>query len=84
MMWLLSEADNKMLKKYLSVVTHTNKMGLEINERKAQFMLLVVSRKPYNENEYVKLGTETVGDCMYFDKSLTNKNELIPETEKEL
>jgi len=51
MVWSLSEADNKMLKKYLSVVTQTNKKGLEINERKAQFMLRVVSRKPYNENE---------------------------------
>ena len=36
------------------MVTQTNKMGLEINERKTKFML--VSRKPYNENKYVKLG----------------------------
>jgi hypothetical protein len=41
-------------------------MGLEINERKTKFML--VSRKPYNENEYVKLGAhnfERLEDCIY-------------------
>ena len=66
---------------FTSVVTQTNKMGLEINERKTKFML--VSRKPYNENEYLRLGThnfERVEDCIYFGKILTNKNELIPAT----
>jgi len=48
------------------VVTQTNKMGLEINESKTTFMLL--SRKLYDENEYVKPGTynfERVEDCIY-------------------
>lgn len=48
---------------------------------------MLVSRNPCNENEYVKLDTynsQKVEDCIYFDKILTNKNELIPETEKEL
>jgi hypothetical protein len=66
-------------------------MALEINKRNTRFM--IVSRKPYNEYEYVKLGTynfERVEDCIYiyifffFVKILTNKNELIPEIEKEL
>jgi hypothetical protein len=60
-------------------------MGLEINERKTKLML--VSRNPYNENECVKLDTynfESLEDCIYFGKIVTNKNELIPETEKEL
>ena len=38
-------------------------MGLDKNERKTTFF--IVSRKPYNEREYVKLGTynfETVKD----------------------
>jgi len=39
---------------FTSLDKQTNKMGLEIN-KKRQFM--IVSRKPYNENEYVTLGT---------------------------
>jgi hypothetical protein len=33
-----------------SLVKQTNKMELEINEKKTKFM--VVSQKPYNENEH--------------------------------
>ena len=46
---------------------------------------MIVSRKPYNENEYVKLGTynfEIVKDYTYFGSIITNKNESRPETEK--
>jgi len=75
-----------MLKKYIHEWSHkTNKMGLEISERKTKLML--VTRNPYNENKYVKLGTynfERMEDCVYSGKILTNKNELILETEKEL
>jgi len=42
---------------------------------------------PYNENEYVNLGTcnfEIVKDCMYLGKILTNKNELRPEIAKRI
>jgi len=38
---------------------------------------MIASRKPYDENKYVKLGTynfETVNDYTYFGKCLTNKN----------
>jgi len=48
---------------------------------------MMVSRKPYNENGYVKLGTynfEIVKDYTYLGTVLKNKNELRPETEKEL
>jgi hypothetical protein len=38
---------------FTSLVEQTNKMGLEIDKKIAKFM--IVSRKPYNENEYVKL-----------------------------
>jgi len=50
-------------------------IGLEINEKKTKFM--IVSPKPYNENEYVKLGTYNfaiVKDYTYFHTVLTNKN----------
>jgi hypothetical protein len=40
---------------FTSLVEQTNKMGLQIHEKKTQFMR--VSQKPYNENEHVKLGT---------------------------
>jgi hypothetical protein len=47
-----------------SLMEQTNKMGLEINENKTKCM--IVSRKPYNEHEYVKLCTydfEIVEEC---------------------
>jgi hypothetical protein len=59
------------------------KMGLEINEKRAKFM--IVSQKPYNENEYVKIGTynfKIVKYYTFFFSVLTNKNELRPELEK--
>jgi hypothetical protein len=37
------------------LVKQTNKMGLEINGKKTTFMIVV--RKPYSDNEYVKLHT---------------------------
>ena len=48
---------------------------------------MIVSRKPYKENEYVKLGTynfETGKDYTYLGTILTNKNKFIPETEKRI
>jgi hypothetical protein len=39
---------------------------------------MIVSRKPYNENEYVKLHTyncETVKDYTYFGTIQTHKNQ---------
>jgi hypothetical protein len=47
---------------------------------------MIVLQKPYYENGYVKLGKhnfEIVKDCTYLGTSLTNKNELRPEIEKE-
>jgi len=67
------------------VIMQTNMIGLEINEKKTKFM--IVSPKPYNENEYVKLGTYNfaiVKDYTYFHTVLTNKNELRPEIEKRI
>ena len=48
---------------------------------------MILSQKPYNENEYVKLGTynfEIVKDNTHFGTILINKNELWPETEKRI
>ena len=48
---------------------------------------MMVSRKPYNENGYVKLGTynfEIVKDYTYLGTVLTNKNGLKTGIEKEL
>jgi len=45
---------------------------------------MIVSQNPYNENEYINLGTynfEIVKDYTYIDKILTNKNGLRPEIE---
>jgi len=58
-------------------------MGLEINEKKTKFM--IVSQKPYNENEYVKIGYYNFGKVKYYTyifTVLTNKNLLRPELEK--
>jgi hypothetical protein len=55
------------------VTGRTNKMELRLNAKKAEFM--VVSRQPYSENKYVKLGTyniEIVKDCTYLGTVLTN------------
>jgi hypothetical protein len=60
-------------------------MGFEVNGKKTNFM--IVSQKPYTENEYVKTGTcnfEIVKHCTYLAKILTNKNELRPEIEKRI
>jgi hypothetical protein len=60
-------------------------IGLEINGKKTKFM--IVSPKPYSENEHVKLRTYNfviVKDYTYFHKVLTNKNELRPEIEKRI
>jgi hypothetical protein len=49
-------------------------MGLEIKAKKNKFVM--VSRMPYNENQYVKLGThnfETVKDCTNLGTILTNE-----------
>jgi hypothetical protein len=46
---------------------------------------MIVSGKPYNENEYVKLGTyhfET--DYNFFGTNLTNKNKFRPEIAKRI
>jgi len=40
---------------FTSLVDKTDKMGLEINDKKKKFV--IVSRKPYNKNECTKLGT---------------------------
>jgi hypothetical protein len=37
---------------FTSLVEETNKIRLEINEKKTKFM-----RRPYSENEYVTIGT---------------------------
>jgi hypothetical protein len=45
---------------------------------------MIVSRKPYSGNEYVKIVTrnfEIVKDYTYLSKILKNKNELRPEIE---
>jgi hypothetical protein len=50
-------------------------MELKINGKEAEFM--VVSRKPYIENKYVKLGkyfTEKVKGCTYLGTILINKS----------
>jgi hypothetical protein len=46
---------------------------------------MIALRKPYNENEYVKLGTynfEIVKGNTYLGTNLTNENKLRPEIEK--
>jgi len=48
---------------------------------------MIASRKPYNENEYVNLGTynfEIVKDYTYLGTNLTNENELRPEIGKKI
>jgi hypothetical protein len=65
------------------ITSATNKMRLKINEKEAKFM--IVSQKPYSENEYVNLGTynfEIVTYYTYLFTVLTNKNKLRPELEK--
>jgi hypothetical protein len=50
-------------------------MELKLNGKKAEFV--IVSRKPYIENKYVKLGTyniEIVKDYTYLGTILTNKS----------
>jgi hypothetical protein len=68
---------------FTSLVEETNQMGLEMKGNKTKFM--IASRKTYNENKYVKLGTYNfviIKDYMYLGTNLTNENELRPEIEK--
>jgi uncharacterized protein involved in tellurium resistance len=68
---------------FIALTEEANRVGLEINEKNTTFM--TVSRKSYNENENVKIGTynfEIVKDYTYLGTVLTNKNELRPEIEK--
>ena len=58
-------------------------MGLEINEKNTKFM--IVSQKPYSENEYVKIGTHNLEKVKYYTylfTVLTNKNVWRPEFAK--
>jgi hypothetical protein len=60
-------------------------MGLEINGTKTK--LMIMSWKPYNENEDIKIGTysfEIVKEYTYLGTILTNKNEIRPEIEKRI
>jgi hypothetical protein len=60
-------------------------MGLEINGKKTK--LMIMSQKPYNENENIKIGAysfEIVKEYTYVGTILTNKNEIRPETEKRI
>ena len=64
------------------LVEQTNKMELVNKRYKTKFL---ISRKPYNENEYIKVGTynfEIVKHYTYLGTILTNKNDLRPEIEK--
>ena len=48
---------------------------------------MIVSGKPYKDNEYVKLSTynfEKGKDYTYLGTILTNKNKFSPETEKRI
>jgi hypothetical protein len=74
-MWLLWEEDSEEV--FTSLVEQTNEMRLEINAKKNTFVM--VSRKPYNGNQYVKLGAhnfETVKDYTCLDAILTNKKRI--------
>ena len=60
---------------FIALVVKTNKTELKIKEKKTKFV--IVSRKPYNANEYVKLCTynfEIAKDYTYLGIILTNKN----------
>ena len=53
---------------FTTLVEQINKMGLEINLKKTKF--IIVSWKPYRENEYVKLSTynfEILKDYTYIN-----------------
>jgi len=65
MMWSLWEDDCKMLKKYLD---HWSKKRIRNKWYKTTFM--IVSRKPYDKYEYVKLGTYK---CLLYTNICTNK-----------
>jgi len=70
---------------FASLVEQTKKMALEINNTKTKF--LIISCKPYNGNEDVKLGThnfESVKRYTYLGIILTYKNEKRPEIEDKL
>jgi hypothetical protein len=60
---------------FITLVEEANKMVLEINGEKTKF--IIVSRKPYNEHEYVKRFTynfEIANDYVYLGIILANKN----------
>jgi hypothetical protein len=66
----------------ISLVEWINKLGFEVNKKKGHFV--IVSQKPYTENEYVKTGTcnfEIMKHCTYLARILTNKNELPIQTQ---
>ena len=68
---------------FISLFERTNKMGLDINEKKTKFF--IVLRKLYNEYECVKIGTynfEMLKYYTYLGTILTNKNEFSPQTGK--
>ena len=63
-----------------SLFQQTNKKELEVNKK-----IIIVSQKPYDEYEYVKLGTHIfaiVKDYTYHGTILTDKTELRLEIEK--
>jgi hypothetical protein len=53
---------------FTSLVKQTNKMKLEINEKKTKFM--IVLQKPYNENEYLQLSTYKFYFCVSVHHSI--------------
>jgi len=62
-------------KVFIALVVKINKMGLKIKEKKTKFV--IVSRKPYNENEYAKLcayNFEIAKDYTYLGINLTKIN----------
>lgn len=70
---------------FTSLVEQTNKLGLEIHGKKTKFM--IVSWKPYDENEYVKLFTynfKIVKDHAYLGTIVASKKELRWEVEKRI
>ena len=70
---------------FTSLVKETNKIKLEISEKKTKFF--IVLQKPYNENEFLQLSTYnfvTVKEYTYLGTIPTNENELKPETEKRI
>jgi hypothetical protein len=60
---------------FTASVEQKSKLGLEINEEKTNFM--TVSRRPFQENQQIEIGTysfEIVEEFTYLGTSLTSKN----------